>query len=108
MHHDNAGKLADVAKVAEESGAGELLVTGMKLSAAKNGGTVFPSREQIAAAAEFVKDHNGYNESAEGSQKSASQETDQNQDVQSAAQPDRKSTRLNSSHPTTSRMPSSA
>ncbi|MBQ6779554.1 MAG: hypothetical protein IJP51_08710, partial [Acidaminococcaceae bacterium] len=33
MHHDNAGKLADVAKVAEESGAGELLVTGMKLSA---------------------------------------------------------------------------
>ena len=82
-----AGKLAAVAKAAEESGAVELLVTGMKLSAAKNVGTVFPSREQISAAAEFVKDHNGYNESAEGSQESASQETDQNQDTQSAAQP---------------------
>ena len=67
MHRDNAGKLADVAKAAEESGAGELLVTGMKLGAAQNSGTVFPSREQIAASAEFVKDHNGYNESAEGS-----------------------------------------
>ena len=87
MHRDNAGKLADVAKAAEESGAGELLVTGMKLGAAQNSGTVFPSREQIAAAAEFVKDHNGYNESTEGSQESASQETDQNQDTQSAAQP---------------------
>ena len=87
MHRNNAGKLAAVAKAAEESGAVELLVTGMKLSAAKNVGTVFPSREQISAAAEFVKDHNGYNESAEGSQESASQETDQNQDTQSAAQP---------------------
>ena len=87
MHRNNAGKLAAVAKAAEKSGAGELLVTGMKLGAAQNSGTVFPSREQISAAAEFVKDHNGYNESAEGSQESASQETDQNQDTQSAAQP---------------------
>lgn len=87
MHHANAGELAAVAKAAEESGAGELIVTGMRYCAGKSNGAVFPSREQIAEAAKFIKDHNGRNDAADMSLESESRETDPDQGVENTSQP---------------------
>lgn len=87
MHRANAGELATVAKAAEKSGAGELIVTGMKLCTGKSNDTVFPSREQIAAAADFVKDYNGRNDSEDTSRESETRGTDPDQSEKSTPQP---------------------
>ena len=65
MHSANAGKLAAVAKAAEEAGAGELIVTGMRPSGGKNTGAVFPDREQLAAAAKYIREYSEKKENPE-------------------------------------------
>jgi radical SAM protein with 4Fe4S-binding SPASM domain len=72
MHKGNAEKLKAVAKAAEEAGAEELIVTGMRPSGGKNTGTVFPDREQLAAAGEYIGKHIiEYNERKEKSEQQA-------------------------------------
>ena len=87
MHRGNAGKLAAVAKAAEEAGVRELIVTGMKPYGEENGKTV-PDREQIAAAAAFIKEYNGWTDPVEDMQEGESKEADLEQDAESAPEPD--------------------
>jgi len=87
MHKGNAGKLAAVAKAAEEAGVQELIVTGVKPYGEENGKT-FPDREQIDAAAAFIKEYNGWTDSVEDSQEGGSKEADLKQDAESAPEPD--------------------
>ena len=81
MHKGNAGKLAAVAKAAEEAGVQELIITGMKPEGKENRET-FPDREQIAAAASFIKEYNGWADSVGDSQEGESREVDLEQDTE--------------------------
>ena len=81
MHKGNAGKLAAVIKAAEDCGAQELIITGMKPEDEENG-EAFPDREQIAAAASFIKEYNGWADSVGDSQEGESREVDLEQDTE--------------------------
>ena len=87
MHKGNAGKLAAVAKAAEEAGVQELIVTGVKPCGEENG-KPFPDREQIETASAFIKEYNGWTDSVEDSQESGSREADLKQDTESVPEPD--------------------
>ncbi|MBR4907415.1 MAG: hypothetical protein IKZ43_00120 [Acidaminococcaceae bacterium] len=82
MYKGNAGKLAAVAKAAEETGVQELIVTGMKPCGEEDGKT-FPDCEQIAAAADFIKEYNGWTDSVEDYREGESREADLKQDTES-------------------------
>ena len=72
MYAANAGKLAAVVKAADEAGAKELVVTGMKPS--RHGGGKSPGCEQIAAAAEWIKEYCERNGAAESTREKESPE----------------------------------
>ena len=84
MHSANAGKLAAVVNAAEACGATELIVTGMKSSRKANEN--FPSREQIAAAAEFIKDYCKLNDRTESTRENGNREVDSDQTSESIPQ----------------------
>ena len=87
MHKGNAGKLAAVAKAAEEAGVKELIVTGVKPYGEEGGKTV-PDREQIAAAAAFIMEYNGWTDSVGDSQEDGSKEANLKQNTEKATEPD--------------------
>ena len=84
MHSTNAGKLAAVVNAAEACGAKELIVTGMKSSRKANEN--FPSREQIAAAAEFIKDYCKLNDRTESTRENGNREVGSDQTSESIPQ----------------------
>ncbi|MBQ7418433.1 MAG: hypothetical protein IJV18_10190, partial [Acidaminococcaceae bacterium] len=84
MHSANAGKLAAVVNAAEACGATELIVTGMKPS--RRADENFPGREQIAAAAEFIKDYCKLNDRTESTRENGNREVDSDQTSMSAPQ----------------------
>ena len=84
MYSTNAGKLAAVVNAAEACGATELIVTGMKSS--RKADENFPSREQIAATAEFIKDYCKLNDRTESTRENGNREVDSDQTSMSAPQ----------------------
>ena len=84
MYSTNAGKLAAVVNAAEACGAKELIVTGMKSSRKANEN--FPSREQIAAAAEFIKDYCKLNDRTESTRENGNREVGSDQTSESIPQ----------------------
>ena len=84
MHSANAGKLAAVVNAAEACGATELIVTGMKPF--RRADENFPSREQIAAAAEFIKDYCKLNDRTESTRENGNREVDSDKTSMSAPQ----------------------
>lgn len=84
MYSTNAGKLAAVVNAAEACGAKELIVTGMKSS--RKADENFPSREQIAATAEFIKDYCKRNDRTESTRENGNREVGSDQISESIPQ----------------------